>query len=124
LVGLAIAVAVVAFIIAKSGGNDSSNTVTSTGRSTSSATSEPRIQVKNGKPVGGVQKIEFKKGGTVRFSVTSDVADEIHVHGYDLKKDVPKGGTVRFSFPASIDGGFVVELESRGEQIAELEVQP
>ena len=29
-----------------------------------------------------------------------------------------------FSFPAKIDGVFVVELESRGEQIAKLVVNP
>ena len=45
--------------------------------------------------------------------MTSDVADEIHVHGYDLKKDVPAGGSVRFSFPASIEGVFEIELEGR-----------
>ena len=56
--------------------------------------------------------------------MTSDVADEIHVHGYDLHKDVTKGGTVSFDFPAKMDGGFVVELESRSEQIASLKVLP
>ncbi|MDX6643453.1 MAG: hypothetical protein QOD76_1415, partial [Solirubrobacteraceae bacterium] len=52
------------------------------------------------------------------------VSDEIHVHGYDFHKDVNAGGNVRFDFPAKISGGFVVELEKRGEQIAELKVQP
>jgi hypothetical protein len=52
------------------------------------------------------------------------VADEIHVHGYDLKKDVPKGGSVQFNFKASIEGRFEVELENAGTQIANLEVTP
>jgi hypothetical protein len=56
--------------------------------------------------------------------VTSDVADEIHVHGYDLKQDVPAGGSVRFSFPASIEGVFEIELEDHKEQIAQLKVSP
>ena len=56
--------------------------------------------MKGGKPVGGVEKITVKKGDRLRFTVTSDVADEIHVHGYDFKKEVPAGGTVRFDFPA------------------------
>ena len=73
---------------------------------------------------GGVQKLEYKKGDRIQFTVTSDVADEIHVHGYDLKKDVPAGGTVRFSFPASIEGVFEAELEGRKEQIAQLTVNP
>jgi hypothetical protein len=54
--------------------------------------------------------------------VVSDVSDEIHVHGYNFHKDVKKGGSVSFDFPAKIDGIFVIELESRGEQIASLQV--
>jgi hypothetical protein len=60
----------------------------------------------------------------VRFNITSDVADEIHVHGYDFMKDVRAGGTVRFDFPAKITGGFEIELENRKEQIASLQVNP
>ena|SRR2546423_1078383 len=114
LVALAVVVAVAAFVIASSGGSDSSKT-----------SSKPvHITVKNAKPVGGVQDITVKKGDPVRFSVTSDVADEIHVHGYDFHKDVAKDGTVSFNFPAKIDGDFVIELESRSEQIAALRVEP
>ena len=82
------------------------------------------IVVKNGEPVGGVQDLEYSAGEQVRFKVDSDVADEVHVHGYDLMKDVPAGGSVSFSFPAEIEGIFEVELEDRGEQIAELRVNP
>lgn len=82
------------------------------------------IVVKSAKPVGGVKQITVKKGSSVRFSVTSDVADEIHVHGYNFHKDVAKGGTVAFTFPAKIDGSFVIELERRSEQIASLTVEP
>jgi hypothetical protein len=82
------------------------------------------IVVKNGEPVGGVQELEYSAGEEARFTVDSDVADEVHVHGYDLMKDVPAGGSVSFSFPAEIEGIFEVELEERGEQIAELRVNP
>ena len=78
----------------------------------------------NGKPQGGVQKLAYKNGDRIQFIVDSDVADEVHVHGYDIAKDVPAGGTVRFSFPARIEGVFEVELEGRKEQIAELRVSP
>jgi len=82
------------------------------------------IQVKNAKPVGGVKKIVVNKGQPVRFVVTSDVSDEIHVHGYNFHKAVKAGGSVAFDFPATIDGVFVIELESRSEQIASLQVNP
>jgi len=84
----------------------------------------PKIVIKNGEPVGGVQELEYSAGDQIRFEVDSDVADEIHVHGYDLMKDVPAGGSVSFSFPAEIEGIFEVELEELGEQIAELRVNP
>jgi heme/copper-type cytochrome/quinol oxidase subunit 2 len=83
-----------------------------------------QIDVKNAKPVGGIKQITVNKGDQVRFTVNSDVSDEIHVHGYDFHKDVKAGGKVSFSFPAKIDGEFVIELESRGEQIASLVVNP
>jgi hypothetical protein len=82
------------------------------------------IVIRNGEPVGGVQELEYSAGEQVRFTVRSDVADEIHVHGYDLMKDVPAGGSVSFSFPAEIEGIFEVELEGLKEQIAELRVNP
>jgi Cu-Zn family superoxide dismutase len=86
--------------------------------------SVPTIEVKNDEPVGGVQELEFDSGEEIRFRVSSDAAEEIHVHGYDVAKDVPAGGTVEFSFPAEIEGIFEVELEALGTQIAELRVNP
>jgi heme/copper-type cytochrome/quinol oxidase subunit 2 len=116
LLALLVAALVLAFVIAKGSGNDNNNT------STTSTGAPVVIHVVGGKPQGGVQKITVKKNDPVRFKVVSDVADEIHVHGYNFHKDVEKGGSVSFNFPAKIDGIFVVELESRGEQIASLQV--
>ncbi len=84
----------------------------------------PTVRVVDAKPQGGIKKLNFNKGDQISFRVVSDTADEIHVHGYDLMKDVPKDGSVTFSFKGSIDGRFVVELENHGEQIAELDVAP
>lgn len=82
-----------------------------------------RVVVKGGKPVGGIQRATAKKGQTVAIVVHSDVADEVHVHGYDLDKDVAAGGTVRIAFPATITGVFEAELESRKLQIVEFTVE-
>jgi hypothetical protein len=135
----AIAVAVVLFIMLRSGGNDDNGSSSGTGQGTPSGqagadgasgsqrqseTPQYVIVVRNGKPVGGIEKMEYKKGERVRFVVRSDVSDEIHVHGYDKLGDVQAGGSVRFDFPAEIEGLFVVELEQRAEQIAQLRVNP
>jgi hypothetical protein len=141
----AIAIVVVLFVVLAggddNGGSDNTSTQAATAGSTGTAGATgatgqgepkskpakpkiPTVEVVDGKPQGGVQRLTYTKDDPVRFAVTSDVADEIHVHGYDLKKDVPAGGTVRFSFPASIEGVFEVELEGRKQQIAELRVTP
>jgi hypothetical protein len=109
----AVIVAVVAFVLANSGGSSGGH-----------FSGNAHIFVVNGQPKGGIAQLRYKHGQTIDLTVTSDVADEIHIHGYDLHKDVTKGGSVHFSFPASIEGTIVIELESRKEQIASLMVVP
>jgi hypothetical protein len=106
------------------GSDDDAESETGTTQTQPTAPAVQTIRVVNGQPQGGVERLEFEKGERVRFKVQSDVADEIHVHGYDLMKDVTAGGSVSFSFPASIEGRFEIELEDAGTQIAELEVKP
>ena len=81
------------------------------------------VDVKGGKPVGGVKNATVKKQEQVELVVHSDVADEVHLHGYDLAQDVEAGGTARIRFQATITGVFEAELESRGLQILELTVK-
>jgi heme/copper-type cytochrome/quinol oxidase subunit 2 len=80
--------------------------------------------VRDGEPVGGVKRLEYERGERVRFSVKSDVADEVHVHGFDVTRDVPANRSVRFAFPADIEGVFEVELHDAHIKIAELRVRP
>jgi hypothetical protein len=146
IVAGAIVVLVVAYVVISGGSDDakkdasqpaatqpSSTQSTDTSPTTSGTTTAtepaappppPTVRVVNAKPQGGVKKLNFNKGEQIRFRIVSDTADEIHVHGYDVMKDVAKGGSVTFSFKGSIDGRFVVELEDHGEQIAELDVAP
>lgn len=84
----------------------------------------PAVVVENGRVVGGVADLRFKEGDRVRFSVTADVADHVHVHAYDVMKDVVPGKPVRFDFPADITGITEVELEDSGLEIAALRVDP
>jgi hypothetical protein len=82
------------------------------------------IVVRNGEPVGGVQELEFAMGDRIRFVVESDVAEEVHLHGYDVSMDVSAGGKVSFDVPATIEGVFEVELEHSVVQLAEITVTP
>jgi FtsP/CotA-like multicopper oxidase with cupredoxin domain len=143
-IGLVVAtviVLVVAFVVLSPGGDDenaNSGATTATtpvaraGQSTASAPPaadhEPAFQtirIAGGKPAGGIKKISLKQGDTARIRVSSrDTSDEIHLHGYDLKRDLKAGGSVQFQFKADAEGIFEIELEGAGVQIGELTVEP
>src|SRR5204862_7490477 len=57
---------------------------------------------------GGPVHTRVTKGTKVLLIVRSALADEVHVHGYDLKSDVPKNGQTEIVFTASIPGRFEV----------------
>lgn len=61
-------------------------------------------------------------GEQVVLRVTSDVAEEVHVHGYDVTQAVPAGSTVDIALTASIPGGFEVELHEAGTALCQLRV--
>ncbi len=87
------------------------------------------IVLRNGEAVDGVQKIEVGTGDRLTFVVSSDAADEIHLHGYDVTKDVAPGKPARFSVKADLEGVFEVEshtAEDRGVPalVAQVVVQP
>jgi FtsP/CotA-like multicopper oxidase with cupredoxin domain len=133
LVAAALAVAVVAFLIARPGGDDEAErsdattpaqTDTETGTGDDSAEPQPttetespappkpkvtRIQIKSGTVAGGVKTIEVAKGGAVRIVVSADAPDEIHLHGYDIEQNAGPGQPARFRFKANAEGAFEIE---------------
>jgi hypothetical protein len=116
-VAVVVVVAIVLLVVLKDDESDG-------GESSNASGKVPTIVVKGGKPVGGVRDLTYNEGERIHFVVDSDVSDEIHVHGYDLMKDVEAGGSVSFDFPATIEGVFEAELEDHKEQIIELTVDP
>jgi carbamoylphosphate synthase small subunit len=85
---------------------------------------EIRIVVVDGAPKGGIVRERVEKNDRVVLVVRSDVADHVHLHGYDVMRDVAPGKPARLPFKATIPGVFEVELEDRGLQIADITVQP
>jgi heme/copper-type cytochrome/quinol oxidase subunit 2 len=80
------------------------------------------ISVRSGQASGEVGRVAVPLGTPVVLSVTSDAADEIHVHGYDLKAEISAGSTASVSFTANIPGVFEVELEGSRMPLTKLEV--
>jgi FtsP/CotA-like multicopper oxidase with cupredoxin domain len=139
---VAVVIAVVAVVLLTTGGsddNDDAETTSATATPTATATAAPEetetetptpTPTATPKPqptllqTGKVARLRFEQGDTVRFRVRSDVAEEIHVHGYDVVKAVPAGRTTNVSFPADITGIFEIEFHGSGELIAQLRVDP
>ena len=149
LVAAALVVAVVAFVIAQPGddedeGQSAGNTPAQT-ETGSSADGEPeptetqpaappepevtRIRLRGGTVVGGAKDIEVAPGDTVRIVVASDAPDEIHLHGYDITRNVAPGRPGRFRFRANAEGAFEMESHlaedaGRDPLVARLVVEP
>jgi hypothetical protein len=83
---------------------------------------EIRIVVVDGAPQGGIVREKVEKNDRVVLIVRSDVSDHVHLHGYDIMRDVAPGKPARLPFKATIPGRFEVELEDRGVQIADITV--
>lgn len=96
---------------------------TTAGTTTPAQATKMTIVVVGGVPKGGITRATVHQGDRVVVAVTSDVSDEVHVHGYDLKANVASGKPARISFVANIPGRFDIELESRSLQIGDLTVQ-
>lgn len=95
-----------------------------TGASTSAPAPTPKPPPSPLLVAGENKRLRVTKGERVRFRVRSKAAEELHVHGYDVRRQLAAGKTVPVSFEAGIDGVFEIELENAGEQIASLRVDP
>lgn len=80
------------------------------------------LTVQGGQVAGDTGRVEVPLGTPITINVTSDVADEIHVHGYDKEAQIPAGDTGTVSFTADIPGVFEVELHKSGKQLFQLQV--
>ncbi len=79
-----IALAVLLYVVLSS--SDDEETISS------AAKGVPLVVVEDGEPQGGIKELTYNSGEPIRFRVESDVADEVHFHGYDVGKDVEAGG--------------------------------
>ena len=75
-----------------------------------------------GGEVSGPARPTVNRGDDVTITVTADVTDEVHVHGYDLFADIGPDAPAELSFTADIPGIVEVELESSHLLLFELEV--
>jgi heme/copper-type cytochrome/quinol oxidase subunit 2 len=72
--------------------------------------------------VTGGGRVSVELGDEITLSVTSEVADEVHVHGFDLSLDLEPGITGELTFVADVPGVFEIELERSRVVLVDLEV--
>lgn len=140
IVAVALVLAGGLFIFFRSRDDGASATTTTTGPTTTAGTTtgiipqppqpppppqpqQIRIVVRGGKPVGGVKDVTVPKNARAVIVITSDVADELHLHGYNVKRDLTPGKTARLPFRATIEGTVEAELEERGLPLVRITTQ-
>ncbi|MCW2681455.1 MAG: uncharacterized protein JWM62_2856 [Frankiales bacterium] len=73
--------------------------------------------------ISGVEgRVEVEKGEQLVLRFTSDVVEEIHVHGYDLYADLVPGQPAQIAFTADLPGSYEVELHEAGRPLFQLRV--
>jgi heme/copper-type cytochrome/quinol oxidase subunit 2 len=80
------------------------------------------VEVAGGQVSGDTGRVPVPEGTHVTLVVTSDVADEVHVHGYDVESGLEPGTPAELSFDATIPGVFEVELHESGTVLLTLQV--
>jgi hypothetical protein len=80
------------------------------------------VTVTHGKAHGDTGRIPVPLGTPVRLVVTSDTADEVHLHGYDIEKELAPGKPTTLTFVANVPGVFEVELHELNIVIVHLQV--
>lgn len=117
----------------RQGGTDNApRTSTSASRATTSTSTPPSTQIRptvievelaSGQVVGGPRTENVTLGARVTIRARSDVAEELHVHTYDLSAEVRPGIPSELTFTADIPGRFEVEFESAGKHVLTLQVR-
>ena len=80
------------------------------------------LTVSGGKVTGQTGRVKVALGTRLRITVTSDVADELHVHVYDLKQEISANASGSIEFVADKPGVIEVELERAKLTLTHLEI--
>jgi len=70
-----------------------------------------------------LEQHSVERGSVVRIEVTSDVADELHLHGYDVSADVAPGEVAVLEFTADMVGRFALETHETALTLLDLLVE-
>ncbi len=86
-------------------------------------TVEITVAVSDGKVKPKPHRVDVPLGSQVRLQVTSDVDDELHVHGFDIEEPLEAGRTTMVEFTADQQGVFEVETHDTELELLQLAVR-
>jgi hypothetical protein len=69
-------------------------------------------------------EVEVEEGDSVTLRLSSEEPLEVHIHGYDLEREVAPGKPATLSFEADLTGRFEIENHESEEVLGVLLVQP
>jgi plastocyanin len=81
------------------------------------------VSVKDGKVTPPTHRQQIAKGDTVKLVVTTDKADEVHVHGVNIEKETEANKPITITFVAKDAGIYEVETHKSNLQLLQLEVR-
>jgi heme/copper-type cytochrome/quinol oxidase subunit 2 len=96
------------------------------GACSSTTTSGPvtiNVTIANGEVSPSGATYDVTKGAEVTVNVTSDSPDTIHVHGYEIEKDVIPGQPLVITFTADQTGRYEIETHAIEATVARLNVR-
>lgn len=108
---------------APSRAGDGSSAPASSSPATADDVVEVSVSVRDGKVRPPARRVRVEEGSRVRIVVTSDVDDQVHVHGYDAEGDLEAGRSTTVELVADQAGVFEVETHEGGLALVQLEVR-
>lgn len=87
------------------------------------AAKEVTVTIADGAVTPAPTRVEVTRGQTVKVTVTSDIADMVHVHGYDRSATLRPAEAGTVEFVADTAGLFEVETHGQELQLFQLVVR-
>lgn len=100
-----------------------SSSPASTSPASTAAPTTITVEYASGRVSGDTGRVSVDAGAPVTITITSDVADEAHLHGYDLETELTPGQPAELRFEATVPGVFELELHSAEKMLLTLQVE-
>lgn len=91
------------------------------------------LRIENGRVPANMRRIRVKQGDVVKLQWSTDRRLLVHLHGYDIEKEVVPGAVTDMTFTARATGRFTVEPHfakgqsgghAHGDVLVTIEVHP